>query len=421
MSVRPRAFVTGIGAVGPHGAGVAAFDAGLRAGRSATRSISLFDADRLACRVAGQVPDFDPDAVLPPRDRGRVARVVPLALVAAREALASAGFDAASLTEEIRQDLHVLVGSGAGCVEYAERQYESFFTAPHAHVSAFAVPCSTPGMLASEISIALGLGGPSHVLSNGCTSSTDAFGYALDLIRSGRAARVLVGGADACITPAVLAGYCAMRVVATNWNETPARASRPMSADRDGFVLGEGAWMLLLESHDALRTLGHTPRAEIAGYGSSCEAYHRVALREDGADPARAMRLALADAGVAPEQVDYVNLHGTGTVLNDRVETRAVHRALGPHARRTLLSATKSMIGHPQGASGAAGVVATILGLQGGYVPPTANLDTPDPECDLDFVPHAPRRVDVRHALCNCLGFGSKNSALVVRAVDGAQ
>jgi len=420
MNVRPRAFVTGIGAVGPHGVGVAAFDAGLRSGRSATRTISLFAADALACRVAGEVPDFEPDAVLGPRDRGRVARVVPLALLAAREALASAGFDPATLSEEIRRGLHVLVGSGAACVEYSERQYESYFAAARQGVSPFAVPCSTPGMLASEISIALGLGGPSHVLSNGCTSSTDALGYALDLIRAGRATRVLVGGADACITPAVLAGYCAMRVVATRWNETPARASRPMSQDRDGFVLGEGAWMLLLESETALRATGHTPRAEIAGYGATCEAYHRVALREDGADPARAMGLALTDAGITPEAVDYVNLHGTGTLLNDRVETRAVHRVLGARARQIPLSATKSMIGHPQGASGAAGVVATILGMQAGYVPPTVNLDIPDPDCDLDFVPQHARSAVVRYALCNCLGFGSKNSALVVRAVENA-
>ena len=193
-----------------------------------------------------------------------------------------------------------------------------------------------------------------------------------------------------------------------------------MSADRDGFVLGEGAWMLLLESSDAARAAGRGPRAEIAGYGSTCEAYHRVALREDGEDPARALGLALADAGLGPDEVEYVNLHGTGTLLNDRVETRAVQRALGPRARRVPLSATKSMIGHPQGASGAAGVVAAILAMEGGYVPPTANLDHADPECDLDFVARTARTVRVRNALCNCLGFGSKNSALVLRAGEHA-
>jgi 3-oxoacyl-[acyl-carrier-protein] synthase II len=216
----------------------------------------------------------------------------------------------------------------------------------------------------------------------------------------------------------VLAGYCTMRVVSTAWNETPARASRPMSADRDGFVLGEGAWMLLVESEDSVRESGRTPLAEIAGYGATCEAYHRVAMRDDGIEPARAMHLALHDALIPAEAIDYVNLHGTGTVLNDRVETRAVKRVLADRAAEVPMSATKSLVGHPQGASGAAGIVATILGMRGGFVHPTANLERPDPECDLDYVAGAARSVDVGAALCNCLGFGSKNAALVLRRPD---
>jgi 3-oxoacyl-[acyl-carrier-protein] synthase II len=420
MSGRRRAFVTGIGCVGPHGTGRMAFADGLRAGRSGVRGVTLFDADALACRVAAEVPDFDPATWIARRDRDRVARVVPLALAAAHEALADAGLDPRALPAATRESLHVLIGSGGACVEYAERQYEILFTRGVEAVSPYAVPCSTPGMLASEISLAFGLGGMSHALSNGCTSSTDALGYALDLVRSGRIDRALVGGADACITRGVLAGYCAMRVVSTGWNETPARASRPMSADRDGFVLGEGAWMLLVESDVAAAERGSTIWGEIAGYGATCEAHHRVALREDGAEPARAMRLALADAGLAPEAIDYVNLHGTGTALNDRVESRAVRLALGTHAAHIPASATKSMIGHPQGASGAAGVVATLIAMRSGFVPPTINLDVPDPDCDLDCVPHHARAGTVRAALCNCLGFGSKNAALVVRGVDAS-
>jgi 3-oxoacyl-[acyl-carrier-protein] synthase II len=274
-------------------------------------------------------------------------------------------------------------------------------------------------MVASEVSLALGLGGPSHVLSNGCTSSTDALGYALDLIRADRLASILVGGADACITPGVLAGYCNLGVVSTRWNEEPRRAARPLSADRDGFVLGEGAWMFLVESERALERRGHGPLAEIAGYGASCEAHHRVALREDGAEPARAMHLALHDAAIPAETIDYVNLHGTGTLQNDRVETRAVHRVLAARTRLVPATATKSLVGHPQGASGAAGVTAAILAMRDGWVHPTANRDVPDPECDLDCVPEGARRATVRTALCNCLGFGSKNSALVVRAPGG--
>jgi len=277
------------------------------------------------------------------------------------------------------------------------------------------VSSSTPGMLASEISIGLGLRGMSHVLSNGCTSSTDALGYTLDLVRSGRADIVITGGADACITPGVLAGYANMRVVSTAWNESPERASRPMSADRDGFVLAEGAWILVVESESSLGRRERPALAEIAGYGSTCEAYHRVAMREDGEEAARAMTLALADAGVAPAEVDYVNLHGTSTPLNDRVETRAVKIALGERAGAIPMSATKSLIGHPQGASGAAGVVATVLAMREGIVHPTANLDVPDPECDLDYVPLQARKNSVGVALCNCLGFGSRNSVLVLR------
>jgi 3-oxoacyl-[acyl-carrier-protein] synthase II len=418
MLERRRAFVTGIGCVGPHGVGLAAYEAGLRDGRSAVRGVTLFDADALSCRVAAEVPDFDADDWVARRDRGRVARVVPLAVAAAREALASAGVDPARLPPAFQRSLHVLVGSGGACVEYAERQYESLFTHGTDAVSAFAVPCSTPGMLSSEVSLALGLGGMSHVFSNGCTSSTDALGYALELVRAGRIESALVGGADACITRGVLAGYCTMRVVTTAWNETPARASRPMSADRDGFVLGEGAWMLLVETEAAARARGGWIWGEIAGYGATCEAHHRVAMREDGEAPARAMALALQDAACAPEDIDYVNLHGTATALNDRVETRAVRHALGARAARIPTSATKSLVGHPQGASGAAGVVAVLLGMRGGFVPPTANLDVPDPACDLDYVPHVARPADVRAALCNCLGFGSKNAALVVRRVD---
>ena len=415
-----RAFVSGLGCAGPHGIGIAAFESGLRQGRTATRALTLFDATDLPCRVAAQVPDFDPEAHGARRDRGRVARVVPLALLAAEEALRSAGFDPATMPPVLRRDLHVVVGSGAGPVEYAERQYRDFFArGPHA-VGPYSVPCATPGSLASEISIRFGLGGMSTVISNGCTSSTDALGLALELVRGGRAERVLVGGADACITPAILAGYCTLGVVSTAWNTQPERAARPMSADRDGFVLGEGAWFVVLESAAALRRRERAAWAELAGYGVTCEAYHRVAMREDGAESARAMTLALADAGVEAAEVDYVNVHGTGTALNDRVETRAVKRALGVHAERIPLSATKSLIGHPQGASGAAGVAATLLGMRGGWVPPTANLERADAECDLDYVAaSAARPHRVRVALCNGLGFGSRNAALVLRAVDG--
>ena len=239
----------------------------------------------------------------------------------------------------------------------------------------------------------------------------------MDLIRSGRAQRVISGGSDACVTPAMLAGFCLMRAVPTEWNEEPERASRPFSTDRDGFVLGEGAWIFVVEELEQARRRGARIWAEIAGYGATCEAYHRVALNEPD-EAARAMTLALQDAKVETGVIDYVNLHGTGTALNDPLETAAVKMALGPGAHAVPMSSTKSQIGHPQGASGAAGVAAAIAAMHEGFVPATINLDNPDARCDLDYVANTPRRAEVQTALCNCLGFGSKNAALLIRKVN---
>ncbi|HEX8914082.1 MAG TPA: beta-ketoacyl-[acyl-carrier-protein] synthase family protein, partial [Humisphaera sp.] len=274
----------------------------------------------------------------------------------------------------------------------------------------------THGNLSSELSIHLGLRGPSHVLSTGCTSSTDAVGYATMLVRTGVVPMMLAGGADAPITPGILSGFERMKVISTRRWPEPNQASRPFSSDRDGFVLGEGAWMFVLEDADHAAARGAAPLAEVAGYGSTCDAYHRVQIAPDVAEPVRAVELALADAGATPADLDYVNLHGTGTDLNDRLETLAIRRALGDAAARLPMSSTKSMIGHPQGACGAAGLAATVLGMRAGFVHPTVNLERPDAACDLDYVPGAARRVPVRTALCNCIAFGSKNSAIVVRA-----
>ena len=262
-----------------------------------------------------------------------------------------------------------------------------------------------------------GFRGPSHVVTTNCTSSTDAMGYALDQIRLGTVPMYLAGGVDAPISPAAMRGYTLLRALTPSWNDAPERASRPFSADRDGFVLAEGSWMFVLEDIDHARARGARIYAELAGYGASCEAFHRVGLREDGEEPARAITLALEDARAVAEQIDYVNLHGTSTELNDRVETRAVKLALGDRARKIPMSALKSQIGHPQGASGAAGVAATLVAMRHELIPPTINLESPDPDCDLDYVPETGRRAAIQHALCNCVGFGSKNSALVLRKV----
>jgi 3-oxoacyl-[acyl-carrier-protein] synthase II len=274
------------------------------------------------------------------------------------------------------------------------------------------------GTLSSELSVRFGLRGPSHIVTSGCTSSTDSFGYATRQIQSGRLDMTLTGGADAPISLGIIKGFILMKIMTESWNHAPERGSRPFNADRDGFVLAEGAWMFVLEEYEHARARGAQVLAEVAGYGSTCEAFHRVRLQECGEEPARAIELAIKEAGITPLAVDYVNLHGTATQLNDRIETRALKLALGDEkARQTPMSSLKSQIGHPQGACGAAGIAATLIAMREAQLPPTINLEVPDPECDLDYVPEAGRKKVIEHAVCNCIAFGSKNSALVLRNV----
>ncbi|MFL6301836.1 MAG: beta-ketoacyl-[acyl-carrier-protein] synthase family protein, partial [Terriglobales bacterium] len=257
-----------------------------------------------------------------------------------------------------------------------------------------------------------------------CTSSTDAFGYSLRQIQAGVLPMILTGGVDAPIAPGIMKGFTLMKIMTSAWNEEPERASRPFSKDRDGFVVAEGAWMFFLEEHEHAKARGAKIYAEIAGYGSTCEAFHRVRLEECGEEPARAIGLAMKEAGIAASDVHYANLHGTSTQLNDRIETRAMKLALGNHAYKVPMSSLKSQIGHPQGACGAAGVAATLVAMKHSEIAPTINVDVADPDCDLDYVPmmnhgsaYSPRRTAIEHAICNCIAFGSKNSAMVLRRV----
>ena len=410
-----RAVITGVGVVSPLGSGWEKWVEGLRAGRSGIGAIDLRDPrdEPLACRVAAQCEDFEAEQWMESAELRRVPRAVPMALAACDEALCSAALDAPTAAE--KGEIHVVIGSGGGGFSFAEAQFALWHRGETKSLSPYAVSSSIAGMISSEISIARGFRGRSHTFSDGCTSSSDAFGNALDLIRNGRAHTIICGGADSPITPATIAAFCLMRAVPTHWNGEPTRASRPFDRARDGFVLGEGAWMFVVEEREHALARGAAIWAEVAGFGATCEAFHRVALR-DPQEAARAMTDALDDAKVAPEAVDYVNLHGTATSLNDPLETAAVKIALGHHAQRTLMSATKSQIGHPQGASGAAGIAATLAAIKHSFAPPTLNLDDPDDGCDLDYVAHRSRPLEVQTALCDCLGFGSKNAALILRA-----
>jgi 3-oxoacyl-[acyl-carrier-protein] synthase II len=417
VAVQRRVVVTGIGAVSPNGIGKENFWTATREGTSGIRRIQSFDPSPYPVQIAGEIPDFDPLLYISEKDAANVSRVVPLAVAAAQEAVRDAGLDPSAMSLEDRRRVAVLLGSGGGGQEFVERQYSLYYSGHVRQCSVYTIPSATIGTLASEISMHFGFRGFSHVISTGCTSSTDALGYAAQNIRCGMAETVVCGGADAPIAPLIVKGFTLMRIMTSSWNHEPQRGSRPFSADRDGFVLGEGAWMFVLEELGRARARGASVYGEISGYGSTCEAFHRVRLEENGEEPARAMQLAMEQAAIGPAQVDYVNLHGTSTVLNDRIETRALKLALGKRAYRVPASALKSIIGHPQGACGAAGLAATLLAMRDRRLPPTLNLDVPDPDCDLDYIPHRSREAEIEHALCNCIAFGSKNSALIVSRV----
>jgi 3-oxoacyl-[acyl-carrier-protein] synthase II len=411
-----RIVISGFGCLTPLGNSRDELWDGFRNARSGVRRISAFDASSFPVQIAGEVRDIDPYQFLNAKDRPHVSRTAALALVAARQALQDSGLNPEVLNQEERRRIGVVFGSGGGGLEFTEKQYAHWFRGEPKKASVYTIPTSTIGSLSSEISMAFRLHGASHIISTGCTSSTDALFYACDAIIGGRADVVVSGGADAPLAPGILAGFCLMRILTESWNERPEKGSRPFSSDRDGFVLGEGAWVYVVETERTARARGARIYAEIMGYGSTCDAHHRVRPDEAGIEPARAMSLAIDDAGLRPGDIDYVNLHGTSTELNDRIETRALKLCFGERASRIPMSATKSMVGHPQGASGASGVSAVLFGINEGLIPPTLNLEQADHECDLDYVPLTPRKASIRYALANCIGFGSKNSALVLGA-----
>jgi 3-oxoacyl-[acyl-carrier-protein] synthase II len=417
-----RVVISGIGVVSPYGLGRETFWRHISLGRSGVRALPDLD-QAIGSRVAATVeqvsiddlPALEGDELWDPEYRAdpkRYSRAALIAVIAAREAWNDAGLRVGI------PDAGVVIGSGGGGIDVGERQYYDFFVERGRKVTPYAIPVSIVGMMSSEISISLRLHGVSHVLSCGCTSSTDAIGYAAALVRSGEADVVLSGGADACVTPGMMYGFSRMRAVSMAYNDTPSLASRPFDRGRDGFVLGEGAWMVTLEREDRARARGARVYASIDGYASTCDAFHRVQMAPSGVEIVRAMTLALDRGGRRPEEIGYVNFHGTSTILNDAIESRCVREVFGPHAERLAGSSIKSMIGHPQGASGAAGVVTAAMALTERFLPPTINQFETDPACDLDYVPNTGRSADVDAALCNCLGFGSKNSAIVVGRVS---
>jgi len=409
-----RIVISGFGCLTPLGNSREELWTGFRQAKSGIRRISAFDPSPYPVQIAGEVRGTDPFAYFHLKERPHVSRAAALTISAARQAFGDAKLNTELLTLEERRRIGVVLGSGGGGQEFTERQYTHWFRGEPKKASVYTIPTSTIGTLSSEISMAFRLHGASHVVSTGCTSSTDALFYACDAIIGGRADIVVTGGVDAPLAPGILLGFCMMRILTESWNDRPELASRPFSKDRDGFVLSEGAWIYIVETERSAKARGAPIYAEVLGYASTCDAHHRVRLDESGVEPARAMQLAIEDAGLTADDIDYVNLHGTSTALNDRIETRAIKRCFGERAYRIPMSSTKSMVGHPQGASGASGISSILFALREEFIPPTLNLDNPDPECDLDYVPHVARHAHVQYALGNCIGFGSKNSAVVL-------
>jgi nodulation protein E len=404
-----RVVITGLGAVSALGIGVPSLWDGLAAGRSGIRRVTVCDTSLLTNPIAAEVPSFDPAEHLSPDQQLLFDRFSAFAMVAAAEAWAQAGLD---LSDEERERAGVLIGTGMGGVTRQDDGFRDLYERKNPRSHPFTIPRIMYNAAASHISMKFRLGGPTLCVSTACASASHAIGEAAELIRSGRADVMVAGGADAPLTPGVVRAWESMRVLAPAGDD-PAAACRPFSADRQGLVLGEGAGVVVLEERDQALRRGAVIHGELAGYAATADAGHITAPGVDA--PARAVRQALAQAGIAPDQVDYVNAHGTATRLNDTTETAIIKRVFGERARRLAISSTKSMHGHMMGASGAIELLAALMAITRGIVPPTANYRRPDPDCDLDYVPNQAREMKVDVAISNSFAFGGLNAVLAVR------
>ncbi|MGH2458361.1 MAG: beta-ketoacyl-ACP synthase II [Chloroflexota bacterium] len=414
MTEARRVLVTGLGVVTPLGIGVDSFWASVQAGRSGVKTISAFDPSDLPTRIAATVDDFDPERWISRKEARRMDRSTQMAVCAASMALTDAG-----LTEGCFDpyDVGVSIGTGMGGMHTLEDEHSTFIEEGPRRVSPFLAPMMIPNMPAGQVSIQFGLRGPSRCLATACATGSDCIGEAFGDVRVGTSPVMLAGGVDAAITKFVIAAFCSCKVLSRR-NDAPERASRPFDRDRDGFVMGEGAGVVVLEDRDRALARGARVYAEVAGYGATADAFHMTSPDTTGEPMARAMHRALRQAGLPPTALDYLNAHGTSTPLNDKFETQAIKLALGKHAYRIPISSTKSLVGHLIGAAGAVEFITTILSIRDGYVHPTINLDHPDAECDLDYVPNVGRSRQIGIAMSNSLAFGGHNASLVVAHPD---
>ncbi|HEV7678417.1 MAG TPA: beta-ketoacyl-ACP synthase II [Candidatus Dormibacteraeota bacterium] len=408
---RVRVVVTGMGAISPLGNDATSTWQAVREGRSGVDAIENFDASALPVRFAAEVKGFDPAEALGRKEARRSSRSCHFALVAAREAVQHSGFDVAAEAE----DVGVLIASGIGGLEWIEKGVLALAEGGPRRVSPFTVPTMIADMPAGMVAIDHGAKGPNFAVVSACASGAHAIGEAAEWIRRGDATAVLAGGTEGCITPVAISAFAAMQALSTR-NDDPQHASRPFAKDRDGFVIAEGAAILVLEELGHAQARGATIYAEVVGYGASADAYHMTQPDEEGDGARRCMQRALLRAGAQPEDVDYINAHGTSTQMNDAAETRAIKKVFGDGAYRVPISSTKSMTGHLLGAAGALEAVFSVLAIRDHYLPPTVNLDTPDPECDLDYVPNVGREASPSLVLSTSFGFGGHNACLAIAA-----
>jgi 3-oxoacyl-[acyl-carrier-protein] synthase II len=412
---RSRVVVTGLGAITPLGNDVATTWTALLAGKSGASRISKFDVTQHTVTFGAEVKNFNPDAWIDPKESKRMDPFVQFGVAAAKQAVVDAGLDFAKLD---RWRCGAVVASGIGGLNEIQEQHKRFLDKGPSRTSPFFVPKLMLNAAAGHIAIQFGLGGPNWGVASACASANHAMGTALRLIQNGEADLMVTGGAEAALTYLSLSGFANMGALSSR-NDAPERASRPFDKDRDGFVLGEGAGILIFEKLEHALARGARIYAEVLGIGNTDDAFHITAPDPDGSGGARAMSVAMADAGLRPEQVTYINAHGTSTPLNDKIETAAIRKAFGACAKKIAVSSTKSMTGHLLGAAAAVELVATILSIRDGVVHPTINYETPDPDCDLDYVPNERRKLAVEHALSNSLGFGGHNSSIVVGRFAG--
>ena len=405
-----RVVVTGLGAITPLGIGVEESWKRIKAGESGITKITKFDASKLPSQIAGEVKGFKPEKFMPAKLVSRVDTFIQYAIACTRMAIEDAGLPSKDLGDEVGVIIGVGMG-GVGQIEYYTRVLD---TKGYRRITPFFIPMIIPNMAAGQIAILFGAKGPNLAVCTACAAGNHAIGEGYRLIKEGRATAIICGGSESLINELCVAGFAVMKALSTR-NDEPEKASRPFDAKRDGFVIAEGCGILILEELNHALNRGAKIYAELIGYGLNADAYHMTAPPPDGEGAAKCMELALKDAGISPEDVDYINAHGTGTPLNDLAETKAIKKVFKDHAYKLMISSTKSMIGHLLGGAGGVEAVFTVLSLVEGIIPPTINLEEPDPECDLDYVPNSARKADIKIAMSNGFGFGGTNACLIFK------